>query len=264
MPGTQAFDATRGTLFLLDPANLTLIEDPNDPLYDVRVKLGPAEGLVRDIAHRGVIEPVVITKRGDKAVVVDGRQRVAAAREANKRLSDMGKAPIKVPCIVRRGEDADLFGVLIAANEHRLDDTPLERAKKAQRLINMGRSIDEAAIAFGVSGGAVRHWLKLLDLPAAARKAIESGVMSADTALTLSEADPEDAKAIVEQATVAAKEAVKGRRSVRSAVRKVVKGAKGPKMKSRRQIESRLAEKRLPPDYRIALLWVLGKSEGEV
>jgi ParB family chromosome partitioning protein len=242
---------------------LTLIEDPNDPLYDVRVKLGPAEGLVRDIAHRGVIEPVVITKRGDKAVVVDGRQRVAAAREANKRLSDMGKAPIKVPCIVRRGEDADLFGVLIAANEHRLDDTPLERAKKAQRLINMGRSIDEAAIAFGVSGGAVRHWLKLLDLPAAARKAIESGVMSADTALTLSEADPEDAKAIVEQATVAAKEAVKGRRSVRSAVRKVVKGAKGPKMKSRRQIESRLAEKRLPPDYRIALLWVLGKEADE-
>jgi len=267
LSGAQAFDATRGTLFLLDPVALVLIDDSSDPLYDVRVKLGPSEGLIRDIATRGIIEPVIITKRGDKPVVVDGRQRVAAAREANKRLVEAGKEPIKVPCVVRRGEDAALFGVLIAANEHRLNDTPLERAKKAQRLIDMGRSIDEAAIAFGVSGGAVRKWLKLLDLPADARKAIESGVISADTALQLKDNDPDDVKAIVEQATAAAVDAgtehhgPKAQEVARSAARKVVRGNKGPRMKSRKQIEARLATPRLPSDYMKALRWTLGQED---
>lgn len=322
MPKT-AFEASRFSGFWFEPETLILITDKADPLYDRRVELAPPDGLVRDIAFRGIVEPVIVTRRGTSAVVVDGRQRVKAACEANVRLKAAGRETIKVPCFLRGGEDADLFGVLIAANEHRLSDGPMERARKAQKLVGMGRTADEVAITFGVSVTAVTKWLKIFDLPKDVRDRIEAGQLSVDAALQLRDLAPAVASAVAEKAAAAGEVAAAaavvsdfvhevsggldltagggkkvgvrgGRKSaglagehaagkreklqraprtptakqVQRAAQKVAAaviadevGIAGPKMKSRKQVEERLEEPRLPPQYKQALEWVLGYQD---
>lgn len=276
-----AFEASRFSGFWFNPEDLVVVEDPKDPLFDHRAKLPPSEGLIRDIAFRGIVEPVVIARRGSEAAVVDGRQRVKAAREANKRLKAAGRELVRVPCFLKTGEDADLFGILCAANEHRLQDTPIERAKKAARLQGFGRSVDEIAVTFGVSRSAIEKWLKLLDLPAQVRREVEAGKISAEAALQLRDTEPEVAVAAVRAAVAKSEEVadeveVEGRETRRKKPRSAgskrhaaaralanpdATGGRAPKMKSRKQIEERLATPNLPVDYMNALKWVLGHQD---
>lgn len=115
----SALNAQRSDAFALEPEKFTLITAPEHPLYDPRVHDEPDESLVRNVMTYGVIEPVIIRRNGEKVEVVAGRGRVKAALEANRRLTAEGKQPIRVPAILKRGQDADMFGVLISENECR-------------------------------------------------------------------------------------------------------------------------------------------------
>jgi ParB family chromosome partitioning protein len=255
-----AFTVPRGTIFHFDPCNLVLVEDPSHPLYDDRINLPIDDGLVRNIMANGVIEPVVIRKGPNgSAEVVDGRQRVRCAREANSRLEENGKEQVRVPALIRRGTEADLFGVAVSANENRQDDTPLGRAQKAAKLINMGRTEAEVAIAFGCSEQSIRNWLDLLEVSAAIRKAVEAGQIAASAAVQLGKLPPaKQAKALKELASSPGKKtAAKARALVDKAEGKKTTASK--KMKSRTMIEKRIRETRsLHPIYLEALCWVLG------
>ena len=183
-----AFQTDRGTLWKFDPEELHLIEDPSHPLYDPRVAAPLDEALVRSIMHKGVCVPVIISKgEGDRPVVVDGRQRVRAAREANKRLVAQGSIPAKVQCTLRRGEEAQgLFGVMILANELRRDDSVLAKARKAGRMLQMGASEEEVALSFGKSIDTIKKWDRLLSCAPAVLKAVEADKLTAAAALELS------------------------------------------------------------------------------
>jgi ParB family chromosome partitioning protein len=251
--------ATRTNAYNFDPNDLVLVTDKKHPLYDARINLPLDEALVRNISVNGVIEPVVVTKEGDKVLVVDGRQRVRAAVEANKRLEKEGKEPLKVTCVLRRGSESDLFGVAISANENRQDDTPLGRAHKCQRLMNMGRTEEEAAIAFGVTAQCIKQWMKVLECSPAVRKAVEEGKIAATAAAQLADLDSDAQEAAlanaVEDSTKNGKKKVTARTVAKAA------GKNSSKMRTRREVLKRLEEPRLPRDYRIALLWVLGEEE---
>lgn len=108
-----AVEAPRTNAWLFDPEQLKLVTDESHHLYDPRIHLPIDEAMVKNIMVNGVIEPVIIAKEGQDVIVVDGRQRTKNAIEANKRLTAEGKEPVKVTCIIRRGDDASLFGVLI-------------------------------------------------------------------------------------------------------------------------------------------------------
>jgi ParB family transcriptional regulator, chromosome partitioning protein len=188
--------------YTYDPENLILVMDEKSPLYDERVHLPVDEGLVKNIMFApdgvplGVIEAVTArrnTETGDLEIV-NGRQRVKAAREANKRLKKAGLEPIRVSVLIQRGQDHRLVGMLISSNEHRQDDTPLGRAKKAQGYINMGRDEKEVAALFGVSEATVKNMLRLLDAPAAVRNALDSGKISASDAYKLAREEPAEAR----------------------------------------------------------------------
>lgn len=181
-----AFDAQRGTIFLLDPEDVVIVTDPSDPLYDERVNLPLDEKMVLNMMHCGVVKVVEITKRGDEAVVVDGRQRIKHAREANKRLRERGMEPLKVRCSVRRGSDAELFGVGCTANEFNRGDSVVLKAEKMNRLMTKhGRSIAECAILFGVTEQTIRNWQAVLELSAPVRKAVDEGRIAVTAAAKL-------------------------------------------------------------------------------
>ncbi|MCL2010632.1 MAG: ParB N-terminal domain-containing protein [Synergistaceae bacterium] len=259
-----AIDAQRGTIFMVAPENLTLVTDPNHPLYDPRVHDVAEDSMVCNVMVYGVLEPILVRKDGDKIEVVAGKHRVKAAIEANRRLTAEGKQPILVPTVIKKGSDADLYGILISENEIRKDDTPMAKSEKARKLQNMGYSVQQIAVTFGVSRQAVDSWLMLQDLAQPIQEAVEKEEISATAAAKLAKFSRqeqveryEDLKKQEQPMTVS---------NVQQAA-KSVDNVPAPRLKNRREIEQKLAAA-VPSDdhtkgYRAALLWMLGREEEE-
>jgi ParB family chromosome partitioning protein len=70
----------------------------------------------------------------------------------------------------------------------------MNRAKKAQRYIDLGRDEKEIAVLFGVSESTIKNMLKLLDAPAAVRNAVDAGKITTSDAYKLAREEPEEAK----------------------------------------------------------------------
>jgi ParB/RepB/Spo0J family partition protein len=134
----------------------------------------------------GVLEPILVRKGPlGKPEVINGRQRVRCAREANRRLVAMGSPKLRVPAVVRRDEDSTVFGIAVSANELHQGDQVMAKAIKVQRYLNMGHTEDEAAIQFGVSTTSIDNWLKLLELAPAVKEAVAAGKIRASAAQQL-------------------------------------------------------------------------------
>ncbi len=169
-----------------DPEDLTIANNTEHELFDERIARPVDEDLVRSVMRFGVLQPVLVTKqsagKGEKPVVlvVTGRQRVRAACEANKRLVAAGKEPVKVPAVPARTDD--FLGVMITENELRSDDAPMVKARKLQRYLALGRTEEEAAIAFGVSRESLRQWKLLVELHPKVQKAVDRRELPAHVA----------------------------------------------------------------------------------
>jgi ParB family chromosome partitioning protein len=246
--GKTAFDAKRGTTFLLDPEQLIIIDDEHHPRYDPRVKLEIDQDLVASINQLGVIQPVVICKDDQgRAVVVAGRRRVMAARAVNTTRNGV---KVQVPCVLRAGEDADLIAASIAENELRRNDSPLEKARKAARLLNQGMAEEDVAVTFGVSLTAVKNWLTLLSAPAPVREAVDAGQISASAAKQVAALPAEKQEERLQELVGSSRRIMGKTRAKRGTVKAV-------KMRGRGEIEERMKTKNLHPYYRDALKWVL-------
>jgi len=212
--GGQAFDAPRKQLFMFRPEDLVIVGlDPpfeNAPedheLYDKRKdrKLEPT--FIEDICLNSVMQSVDVTKVGGIPLVVDGRQRTRGAREAKKKLIARGvpeeevEELIRVPVRFIQMEDpATMLARLISANSHRHDDGIIEKAEKAARLINLGKTQKEVATRNGVSTSTMSNWLKVLQCIPAVKRAVDQGVISASAAAELAGLDPDEQKRILDE-----------------------------------------------------------------
>ena len=178
----------------IDPTNLHIvgldgeIDDSStstDPLFDERVGLELDENFVRNIMVYGISTPVLCRDEAGRTVVVDGRQRVRAARQANRRFNDAGEVQLKVPVIVINGSDRRVQGIMISANEQRRDDSVLVKAKKAVRMLDLTGSKDEVCVAFGKTAQTINAWIRLVNAVTAIHEAIEAGTISATAAIEL-------------------------------------------------------------------------------
>lgn len=233
-----------GHLLFFDPDKLVIVTDKAHPLYDERVNLPLDEAMVLNIMVHGVCEPIIVRLNGEEngvplVEVVDGRQRVFCAREANKRLKKEGKEAIRVPATYKRADAGALMGVMISTNEHRRDDGPMVRAQKLQRYMAMGKTEEEAAITFGVTRTTISNMLKLLELHPKVQDAVEKGVVPATIAKELhtlpQEKQPEALQKMIESG------ATKGARGTEAAknVRKNGNASSDKvRMRSRKQLES--------------------------
>lgn len=168
--------------------------DPNQPLiigYDTKHKQGEHpqwqkratkpvnQGLVQYMLRfrksPGVIE---VQKDGPNIIVCIGRQRVKAAREANRILAEMGEPPIKILCQVKRGTDLELLAGTISENAQRVHYSALDMARDAQNFINYGGSDEDAASAIGKTVEYMLKLLTLLDLHPLIQQAIDDEELS--------------------------------------------------------------------------------------
>lgn len=194
------------------------VQDLADP---DRTSGPPSPDLVSSIGFYGVQSPILISLWGEgpdtQILVVDGRQRVLAARAASKLL---GGAPIEVPCVLRPdvGDDTGhpLALAMILANEGRRTDPPLARARKVDRLMSYGMKAVDCAMVLHTSKATIHNLRSLLRLVPEAQAMVDSGEIPLATAYTMASKTPAEQRRLV--ATFrAAPEAARGDRGVEAA-----------------------------------------------
>lgn len=219
MAGTQAFDASRESLWVFDPNDLIVVGVDTDdglehPLVNHRVlqlremwKSGrfdeEFEALVKSIMLHGVLEPVVVRKNGAKAEIVLGRNRTLATREANRRKAEIAPAgeQIKVRGIQRKNNEVkSLTGAVEAENNVRRGDDPLTKARNARRQLDMGVPKGQVAIDMGVSDAVLDKLLLLPELSPQMQKAVEEGFITPTAAGTYSDMPHEEQDKILDEA----------------------------------------------------------------
>jgi ParB family chromosome partitioning protein len=197
------------------------------------------EGLVelsRSIAKTGILQPVIVTREGERYRILAGERRVRAARLAG--LAD-------VPVIVREGvTDRDHLLLALIENVQRRDLTVLEEAEAYRHLReDFGLTQEDVAERVGKDRATVANALRLLKLPAPVREALENGEITAGHARALlalpSAADQESlAKEIVRRGLPV--------RAVEARVAAIVKGGAARRKKTRAvDADTRDAELRL-------------------
>lgn len=233
---------------------LKIVTDPKHPLYDERILLPLDEAMVLNIMALGVREPVLVWKdpEAGEVLVVDGRQRVRHAEEANRRLAARGEPPILVPGVAQRGTVENMSDLMISMNEARQEDPPMTRARKMASFAGRGYSDSRLAIIFACSELTVRNTLALLDSSQAVQNAADAGQITLTHAKALGKLTPDEQREKVAQLVDAGKDAKPHQRSRRQAE---IMGA-APKLKSRTQIQKALEQAH--GDYAAALRWVLG------
>ncbi len=258
------------------PEKLTVIIDPAHPLYDERHKLPYDEATVLNMMAFGVLEPIIVTRDTESGavLVVDGRQRVKNATEANRRLAEQGRPLLLVPATTRKGDSpAVLMGVMVATNQLRQEDPPMVIARKMQSMKNLGVDDAAVAIAFGCNPKTVDGYLALLDCAKPVQKAIEGQFIGVTDARYLSRLTPQQQADKVAEIirNVAGKEGharAKAKREVLASAAPVGKPS-ASKMKGRREIAAMIEKFKAAPSepalnhhvnsgWIAALEWVMG------
>ncbi len=144
-------------------------------------------------------------------------------------------------------------------NENRQDDLPMAKALKCQHLMALGRTEDQVAVTFGVSKVAVGQWLKLLELSAPVRKAIDDGRITASAASKLAGLNAEAQKKALDTALdgAAPGKKVSAKKVAKAVSGKSTKTNKAPSIDLLRRITKL---KKLNDECTLLLEWITGES----
>lgn len=151
------------------------------------------QDLAQSIRAHGILQPLVVTRSGDRFTLVAGERRLRAAKRAG--LSE-------VPCLVHdtttRQERLELS---LIENVQRSDLHPLEQAIAYKRLHEeFGLSHEAIARAVGKERPSVSNIIRLLDLPPEMQEALRIGELNFSAARGLLAAkDPETQRMMFEK-----------------------------------------------------------------
>jgi ParB-like chromosome segregation protein Spo0J len=180
-------------------------EDETHELYDERVNLPVSESLIRSLILYGNRVPIIVRETGDRVEVVDGRQRVRAARLANERLKAQGEPGV----VLAHKLDTDANDAIMAssvmnlANAIRFADDPVTESEKTLRYVQRLRrkaenpiavcklvstvELEHAANVFGCSPQTIKNRLKFSTLDPIVQNMVREGKLGFTHAFNLSE-----------------------------------------------------------------------------
>lgn len=133
--------------------------------------------LADSIKLHGVIQPIILTKRGKRYEIIAGERRFRAAKLAGVS---------KVPAVIREYTDREIMEVSLIENIQRQDLNPIEEAKAYQRLITE-YELKQDALAERVSKSrsAIANTMRLLKLDERVQKMLEDEMLSGGHARAL-------------------------------------------------------------------------------
>jgi len=199
------------------------------------------EELAQSIREHGIIEPLVVRKRGnsDSLEIIAGERRWRAAQRAGLR---------EVLVVVREVSTRDAFELALIENAQREDLNPIELAEALDRLIKEhGYTQEKLATRIGKDRSTLSNALRLLKLPAKVRTHVMEGTLSEGHARALLGAPDAGVLGKIAEKTV------RGRLSVRQ-TEALVRGAKSAhteksgatkKTKAKKSVSVRDLERRL-------------------
>lgn len=136
------------------------------PISDIRPNKGQPrknfdeealEELTDSIRQNGVLQPILVRKKGQKYEIVAGERRYQASKRAGL---------TEIPVVIRDISDEDVFKLALIENLQRADLDPIEEAQGFKTLITKtGMTQAELGKALSKSRPAIANSLRLLDLP---------------------------------------------------------------------------------------------------
>jgi len=133
--------------------------------------------LAASIKENGIIQPLIVRKKGKGYEIVAGERRWRASVKAELK---------EVPCIVRELDDEQNMLLAIVENMQREDLNPMEEAEGLNQMIAAyGLTQEQVSKSIGKSRPYIANSLRLLKLPEEIRNLISDGSLSAGHGRTL-------------------------------------------------------------------------------
>ncbi|MBR3261409.1 MAG: ParB/RepB/Spo0J family partition protein [Firmicutes bacterium] len=133
--------------------------------------------LAASIKENGIIQPLIVRKKGKGYEIVAGERRWRASVKAELK---------EVPCIVRELDDEQNMLLAIVENMQREDLNPMEEAEGLNQMIAAyGLTQEQVSKSIGKSRPYIANSLRLLKLPEEIRDLISDGSLSAGHGRTL-------------------------------------------------------------------------------
>ncbi len=164
-----------------------IVRDENQPRKEFAKE--SLQELADSIKEHGVLQPIVVTKVGDKYQIVAGERRWRASKLAGL---------TKMQCIVRTLDDQSRLEMAIVENAQREDLSPIELATAYAKLkTQFNMSNEQIAKRVGKSSASVVNTMRLLKLPEEAKRAMQEHNLMEGPMRPLIAAEPEVVKEIL-------------------------------------------------------------------
>jgi ParB family transcriptional regulator, chromosome partitioning protein len=135
------------------------------------------QSLAESIRSHGIVQPLLVRRRGDGYELIAGERRWRAAKIA-------GLA--KVPVVVKEVPDNSLLEIALIENIQREDLNPIEEALAYKKLIEtVGLTQEALASRVGRDRSYITNYLRLLRLPEDLQELVIEGRLSTGHARTL-------------------------------------------------------------------------------
>jgi len=128
------------------------------------------EELTQSIKEKGVIQPLLVRRRGESYELIAGERRFRAAKSLNLK---------EIPVIIKEVEDRDSLEFSLIENIQRQDLNPIEEAHAYRYLIDkFGITQEKIGEILGKARVSVTNLLRLLRLPQEIQEEIKRGRIS--------------------------------------------------------------------------------------
>ncbi|MDD5397122.1 MAG: ParB/RepB/Spo0J family partition protein [Candidatus Moranbacteria bacterium] len=182
-------ESIRGDNFVIEVDVNQIVANPQQPrnLFDEE-KL---ENLAQSIKMHGIIQPLIVSRNGNKYELIAGERRFQASQRIGLK---------KVPVIIRQASELQKLELAIIENIQRHDLNAIEEGKAYQKLADEFQfSQEEVATKMGKSRSLVANKMRLLSLPIEIQKGlIEGKITEGHAKAILSLQNPEKQRALYE------------------------------------------------------------------
>lgn len=184
---TATEDTSEVPIDLIDPSSL----QPRSIFDEAKL-----DELARSIRANGIVQPLLLRRKGNRFELIAGERRWRAAQRAGL---------TKVPAVLRDVSDEKVLEIAIIENIQREDLNPIEEAGAYKKLIDtLGLTQDMVAERVGRDRSYITNYLRLLRLPKDLQDLLQLGRLSTGHARTLLGLDQVDlqrriARKIIEQ-----------------------------------------------------------------
>ena len=159
-----------------------IITNPDQPRKDFDpVAL---QELANSIKEKGILQPILVEKTGDKYLIIAGERRYRAALMAHM---------TQVPIIMGHFSKQEKLEIALIENIQRKDLTPIEEALAYEALMkNSSLNQDELAKKVGKNRSTIANFLRLLKLDDQMKEAVSRGTLTAGHARAILSVDTKE------------------------------------------------------------------------